>query len=191
MQWFKKWAEFINENLFVNRIKDDIASIMSKCEYQLLNFSDVFQLNASQDLELLVTESDFLEKIKKKSLRPTDLEKSSDTSSLVLNPIQYVLLYNDTDTEGSNPVYMLIQSDKNPVQLYYVTESINRFFEYLTNRIIVASKDGKEWVYKTTNAGENWTLQSKKTATPTMKVEMYGDELAELEKSNQINIEIK
>ena len=92
---------------------------------------------------------------------------------------------------------MIVQDFKsetfNPIQLFYVTESINKFFEYLTNRLITVTKTGddKEWIYKTTNAGENWTLQNSDQANSLLKTEMYGDELAELERNSVIKIDIK
>ena len=197
MQWFKKWDQFINENLFVSKIKDDVMSIMTKCGYQHLNFKSVFELNDDQDLDVLCKSSDFLKKLQGKQLRATDLEKSSETSSLVLNPIQFVLLYNEADAETENPKYMLIQDATNgkngKIQLFYLTAEINKFFDYLTNRIIEVTKSDsdKKWIYKTTNAGENWTLQNKSTASGTMKEQMYGDELADLEQNKIISIEIK
>lgn len=201
MQWFKKWDQFINENLFVNKIKDDVQAIITKCGYQALNFSDIFQSEANQDLEIFVKTNEFLNILQKKNLRSTDIEKSQDTSSLVLNPIQYCLIYNIDDTEEKNPVYLILQvqdtSDTvvHPIQLFYVTEDISKFFEYLTNRLIVITRSGsgddKNWIYKTTNAGENWTLQNVENATDSLKKEMYGDEIAELEKSSLIKIEIK
>ncbi len=201
MQWFKKWDQFINENLFVNKIKDDVQAIILKCGYQALNFADIFQAEAEQDLELFLKSNELLNTLQKKNLRATDIEKSQDTSSLVLNPIQYCLIYNIDDTEEKNPVYLLIQvqdtSDTvvHPIQLFYVTEDISKFFEYLTNRLIVITRSGsgddKTWIYKTTNAGENWTLQNAENATESLKKEMYGDEIAELEKSSLIKIEIK
>lgn len=198
MQWFKKWDQFINENLFVNKIKDDVQAIILKCGYQTLNFSDIFQIDANQDLEIVLKSNDFLQALQKKNLRATDLEKSQDTSSLVLNPIQYSMIFNLEDTEEKNPVYLILQVENNdnsiyPIQLFYVTEDIFKFFEYLTNRIIVISRHGsdKTWIYKTTNAGENWTLQNEENATESLKREMYGDEIAELEKNSLIKIEIK
>lgn len=197
MQWFKKWDEFINENLFVSKIKDDMLSIVTKCGFQSLNFKSVFEINDQQDLEILAKSSDFLKKLQEKQLRATDVEKSNETSSLVLSPIQYMLLYNTADTEAANPVYLLIQDSFNnkptAIRLFYVTSEINKFFEYLTNRIIEVTKtdNNKKWIYKTTNAGENWELQNKSTATSLLKEQMYGDELAELEKNKIISIEIK
>lgn len=198
MQWFKKWDEFINENLFVNKIKDDFQSIVTKCGFQALNFESIFEMKPDQNLEIISQSSEFLKKIQQKQLRATDVEKSNETSSLVLNPIQYILLYNQEDSEAANPVYLLIQDSQfekvTPVQLFYVTSDITKFFEYLTNRLIEVSKTsdaGKKWIYRTTNAGENWELQNIKDATSTFKEQMFGDELAELERNKIISIEIK
>jgi hypothetical protein len=198
MQWFKKWDQFINENLFVNKIKDDVQSIILKCGYQTLNFADIFQSDPNQDLEIFLKTNDMLQILQEKNLRATDIEKSQDTSSLVLNPIQYSLIYNIGDTEEKNPVYLLLQVQDtsndvvHPIQLFYVIEDISKFFEYLTNRLIVVSKHGtdKTWIYKTTNAGENWTLQNPENENNILKKEMYGDEIAELERDSLIKIEI-
>lgn len=198
MQWFKKWDQFINENLFVNKIKDDVQNIVAKCDFQALNFESVFEMNPDQDLNLIAQSSDFLKKIREKQLRPTDIEKSNETSSLVVDPIQYIMLYNQDQSEAAEPVYIIIQSIKNgkiaPVQLYYITSGVIKFFEYLTNRLIEVAKTSdpsKKYIYKTTNAGENWELQNKDNATSVLKDQMFGDELADLEKNKIISIEIK
>lgn len=198
MQWFKKWDQFINENLFVSKIKDDVNSIVTKCGFQLLNFESIFEIKPDQDLSIVTQSSEFLKKIQQKQLRATDVEKSSETSSLVLNPIQYCLLYNQDQTEAANPVYILIQDivdgKFHSIQLYYVTSEINKFFEYLTNRLIEVTKSNDpsvKYIYRTTNAGENWELQNKEEANNVMKQQMFGDELADLERNKMINIEIK
>lgn len=197
MQWFKKWDQFINENLFVNKIKDNVQDVVIKCGFQALSFESIFQIDPNQNLELLIESSDFLQKLQEKNLRTGTFEKSNDLSSLLINPIQYVLIYNEGESEEKNPVYLIVQDFKsetfNPIQLFYVTESINKFFEYLTNRLITVTKTGddKEWIYKTTNAGENWTLQNSDQANSLLKTEMYGDELAELERNSVIKIDIK
>jgi len=198
MQWFKKWDEFINENLFVSKIKDDVQSIVTKCGFQTLNFATIFDIDADQNLEIVARSAEFLKKLQEKQLRATDIEKSNETSSLVINPIQYILLYNQDQSEAANPVYLLVQDsqyNKNtPIQLFYVTSEITKFFEYLTNRLIEVTKTNdpsKKFIYRTTNAGENWELQNTDLATNTLKEQMFGDELAELEKNKMISIEIK
>ena len=99
MQWFKKWDQFINENLFVNKIKDNVQDVVIKCGFQALSFESIFQIDPNQNLELLIESSDFLQKLQEKNLRTGTFEKSNDLSSLLINPIQYVLIYNEGESE--------------------------------------------------------------------------------------------
>jgi len=109
--------------------------------------------------------------------------------------IKFCLIRDKDANELNNPLFILIQtwnettSKWEQVRLYKINDDINRFYNKLTSKTVQFTSGDKNYIYKTSNSGNNWQLQNDEGDSE-FKSNLTKEEIKLLAKRNGIKITI-
>ena len=181
----KKYLEFIRENVESNDISDfkDLLTIINaeKCL-----MGDVLNVNSEkfEEIEDLINDAEFLRKLNKNDLKKNNIENSKyDETFLKDNmDIKFVFLFNEEDSELGDPKYIIFQTRKSGnnwgmISMYKTNGNVGKFYDKLSSRTIEITRGSNNYIYRTSNAGNDWTLQNTMNKNNTFKDIMSNDEM--------------
>lgn len=163
------FIEFLNENNLENIItRMDV--LLKSIEAIPTLMGDELDFNSEKivDIESLCKDNDFLKKLNKKNLKKNNIEYSRDCETFLEKTLdlKFFLIFDENDSELSQPKFIVLQSKPidsykwNSIKIYKVGGNIRKLYDVLTNKTIEITKNGENYIYKTSNAGNDWALQN-------------------------------
>lgn len=170
MAIIKKWEIFLESIRFDNSQNlSDIMESLSILEDNLLKSikaeeENIFTMfNFLKDMgkltiEDIVNNPKFNDTLSKLSLRKSEVQQTKDYETFLRRNLKFVPIFDIESNDLMNPKYILIESDE--VKLYRVNDNIKKFYDKLSSKTIELSKGDKNYIYTTSNSGNNWDLQN-------------------------------
>jgi len=191
-----KYKEFLNEN-----ISTGIAQLLQSVDAEQVEFYYTLGINKDKfiekDIEFIYNDSDFNKALYSKKLKKSELASTLDMENFLKKQynIKYFLLIDRDIPKIDTPKYIILQYSKknlgwSDVYMYKVNGNIRNFFEKMTSRTIEIDDDGVKYVYQTSNSGNNWILQNIEDKTDEFKETLEKDELRDILKQKNLELNI-
>lgn len=189
--YVKKYEAFIFGNGIddilesLNVLEDSLLNSISAKE---LNIYDTLELDKSvlvDDLETIANNPIFMKTIYSSGLKKSDVYDTKDFETFLKDPIKFMFISNINDSDLSNPLYILVQSENNQVRFYSVNNNIKNFYDKLSSKVIeIVLADNKKLIYKSGNKNE-WVLSSGMPSNEWAKVIRKDDFFELIKRSNK------
>ena len=182
IEYFFTYTLDVNENLTSDKLKDAdiLESIVTETDNLLnsvkaeevdLHYTleiDPTDIKLNMNLENLITNPIFLTALKRKKLEMSELETSLDTETFLKKTmdIKFCTLFDKGKTNIDQPDYILFQSKEKGdykwsiIKLYKVNDNMTKFYDNLTTKTIEIQNGDKKFIYRTSNSGNNWSLEN-------------------------------
>lgn len=188
----KTYSQFLFEKVIT-----DPETLLDTIKAKMVMSGDVFDINTDKytDLETLYNDDRFNEKLKAKGFKKDNLELTKEYETFLKNSlnIKYFLVFKDGQSELERPRYIFLQTKQGgnwgKIALYKVNDDMKNFYDLLTNKTIEITQNGKNYIYKTTNGGNDWTLQNVENQDITFKKIMRGEEINNSLKTSGTKVE--
>ena len=213
----KKYLQFIKENIskdiediiiqadILESIVTDSDSLLKSVNAEEVNFLDTFKLNADKFTEFMTIENlynniEFNNKLNNMKLKKSKLESTDESETFIEKTIdiKFFLIHKINESEIEQPQYIIFQSRKKGgnwegIKCYTIKDQIKKFYDKLTSKTIELEKDGKIFIYMTSNGGNNWVLQRTRDNQDDniFKDNLDNKNIKELLKDSTIKITIK
>jgi hypothetical protein len=201
MKRIKHFSEFVNENNSIKDIKIGIEELLDVINDNELNLMTTFNLDGEDitekdNISKLYSDSQFNKNLDKKKLKKGKLQDTKDNETLLDDNyiLRFFFVYEKDAIELEEPKYILIQyynrtdNEVSEIMLFDNEDSINKFYEMLTDKTIEIQKGKKEYIYQTSNSGNNWELRNPKQVGGKFKDELDSDEVDDLLKDKNIKL---
>lgn len=207
----KKYKQFLKENLEMTEIIGDanvLESIVTDSENLLksinaeqVRMGDVLDFSSENfnDIDVLFKDADFLKKLDRKGFKKNNMEYSKDCETFLENTmdIKFFLIFKKDDSElDPKPEFIVFQSKAKgsnkwePIKMYKVNENIRNFYDKLSSKTIEIKRGDKNYIFRTSNAGNDWSLQNIQNKDNTFKDIMSNDEIRATLKDGQTSITV-
>jgi len=175
----KTFSQFLFEKVI------NPETLLDTIKAKIVQSGDIFDINTDKytDLESLYNDDTFNEKLKSKGFKKDNLETSQEYETFLKNSmsIKYFLVFKERQNELERPRYIFIQTKQggnwSTIEMYKVKDDMKNFYDLLTNKTIEIKLNNKNYIYKTTNGGKDWTLQNVENQDNTFKKVMRGEEI--------------
>lgn len=168
-------VEIFNDADILESIVTDSDSLLNSIKAKEVDLFQSFGFNPDEiksnfDIEELYNNKSFNDSIIKKNFKKNELESTEETETFIEDTIvvKFFSIYDKDASELEQPKYIIYQSKKKketnwePVKCYKVNDDMKHFYNKLTNKSVEIKKDGKTYLYMTSNSGNDWQLQSQK-----------------------------
>jgi hypothetical protein len=183
----------ITESLSV--IDDHLLSSILAEEKQIYDEFN-YLVDSGKNIESIINSDDFIRALSKLGYKPSEIENTDDFQTFIDKTIKFCLIREKEDNDLNNPLFILIQtwnettSKWEEVRLYKVNDDINKFYNKLTSKTVEFNIGDKNYIYKTSNSGNNWELQNTDNEDSDFKRILTKDEIKLLAKKNNLKITI-
>lgn len=172
----------------IRAVVEDLYSVFS------LSTNDI---GSEPLLEDLHKSSNFRSQLRKMKLEFSDIESSIDSETFLNKntQIQFFTVWKRGLDKLGKPEYLLLQRKEEnntpkTIECYKVREDISKMYDKLSSKT-VEIKNGKDvFIYKTGNAGNNWTLQNSDVQNDTFKQEVDREEFMKMIQNGENIIKI-
>ena len=183
----KNYTNFLKENINPSNNSTDVDDLLKSINAEQVLMGDVFNFNSEKftDIETLSQDGGFLSKLNEKGYKRNNLEFSKDSETFLKNKsdVNFFLIFKEDDSElEPKPEFIVLQSKQNngkwsSIKMYRVKDNIRNFYDKLSSKTIEISNSNNNYIYKTSNAGKDWTLQNIQNKNKTFKDIMSNDEI--------------
>ena len=201
MKNIKDYKNFVNEKKSIKDIKISIEELLDIIDDNELNLSTTFNLSNNivsekDNISKLYSDIKFNKNLDKKKLKKGKLQDTKDNETLLDDNyiLRFFFVYDKDSIELEEPKYIILQyytrSDYSisNIRVFENQDSINKFYETLTDKTIEIKKGKKEYIYQTSNSGNNWELKNPKQVKGDFKSELDFEEIDDLLKNKDIKI---
>jgi hypothetical protein len=201
MKRIKQFDEFITEKNTVKDIKIGIDELLDVINNNQLDLIKTFNLDGKNvtekdNISKLYSDSQFNKNLDKKKLKKGKLQDTKDSETLLDDNyvLRFFFVYDKDSIELEEPKYILVQyynkssNEVSEILLFDNDESINKFYEMLTDKTIEIQRGKKEYVYQTNNSGNNWELKNPNQVKGKFKDELDADQVDDLLKDKKIKL---
>ncbi len=206
MKYVRKFDKFreslqIDTSVFDLDIKESLSiwqdSLLNSINAEKVNFIEELKLSTDTNLDLdyLSNNNEFINSLSSLGLKKAEVQNTDDFETLLNKSCKFMLIYKIESNELENPMYISIQfwntslSKWEKPDLYKVRDDMRKFYDKLTSKTIEITDDNENYVYKTSNGGNNWTLQGN-NSTEIFKGVLRQEELQEIVSDRNIKINI-
>lgn len=181
-------TEIVNDANVLESIVTDSDSLLKSINAEQVMMGDILNFNSENftDIEVLSKDPEFLKKLDSKGFKKNNIESSKDCETFLdkTMDIKFFLIFKKEDSElEPKPEYIVFQSRVKgsgrwePIKVYKVNENIRNFYDKLSSKTIEVKRGGKNYIFKTSNAGNDWKLQNVQNKDVTFKDIMSNDEI--------------
>jgi hypothetical protein len=182
----------MNESIYV-----DYNELIKTVNGKKLELQEKFKTSKTHDnLYSLYNDDIFNKDINSKNIHKTKIEYSNDYDTY-LNKSQTIKFFclSREDSSKLDIKYIIIQVKNidekwGDIELYEINTDIRRFYDGLSTRTIEIIYDDVNYIYMTSNSGENWILKNIEKETDTFKRDLSIEELRELLKNKKYKIDL-
>ena len=206
MKFIKNYSKF-NESIQLDMSKQNLSdlleslvvwqdNLLDSIKAEEMNIEEVLQDIKSSDLEELSENPNFIEKLAQVKLKKGELQSTQDYETFIKKKIQFLPIYDIDANELMNPLFLFIQSfnetlnKMDSIRLYRINDDIKKFYDKLTSKTIEIVDNGKNYIYKTGNSGNNWELQNMNDENDIFKRFLTHQDLHEITGIKDIKIQI-
>lgn len=169
----KNYNTYITENV-KDKLLDSIGA-------ENVLMGDVINFNSEKfnDIEKLFENPEFIKKLDKKGYKTNNIENTQYCETFIKKEnLRFFLIFKKNESElDPTPEYIVIQRDRNPIKIYKINDNIRNFYDVLSSKTIEIKDDGENYIYRTSNAGNDWTLQNIQNKNKKFKHIMSNDEI--------------
>lgn len=180
---------------------DDLIDILGDNEVNLhttLKLDDNL-VKLDDEINTLYNNSEFNKFLKKNKLKKGKLQDSKYLETLLNDNIilKFFFIHKNNALEIEEPKYIILQyfnkkkSDNSNIRIFKNKNSIGKFYELLTDKTIDIKKGKKEYIYKTSNSGNNWELKNPDNINKKFKKSIDKEELDSILKDKDIDYDVK
>ncbi len=201
MKRIKEFDQFITEKNSIKDIKIPIEELLDIIDDNELNLMTTFNISGDKvtekdNISKLYSDSQFNKNLDKKKLKKGKLQDTKDNETLLDDNyiLRFFFVYDKDSIELEEPEYILIQyynrtdNSISNIRVFENKDSINKFYETLTDKTIEIKKGKKEYIYQTSNSGNNWELKNPKQVKGKFKSELDFEEVDQLLKDKKIKL---
>ena len=181
-------TEIVNDANVLESIVTDSDSLLKSINAEQVMMGDILDFNSEHftDIEVLSKDPEFLKKLDGKGFKKNNIESSKDSETFLdkTMDIKFFLIFKKEDSElEPKPEYIVFQSRAkgsgrwDVIKVYKVNENIRNFYDKLSSKTIEIKRGGKNYIFKTSNAGNDWKLQNVQNKDNTFKDIMSNDEI--------------
>ncbi len=177
MKYIKHYSKFkesiqIDTAMYDLNLQESLSiwqdSLLNSINAEKLDFHDELKLDRSVklDLDYLVNNNEFVNSLSSLGLKKTDVQNTDDYETLLNKSCKFMPIYKIESNELENPIYLAIQfwvdslSKWDDAHLYRVKEDMKKFYDKLTSKTIEIMDGDNKFIYKTSNGGNDWVMQS-------------------------------
>jgi hypothetical protein len=177
----KTYYQFLFEKVIINP-----EILLDSIQAKQISSEEIFGIDTKKynDLETLFNDNTFNEKIKSKGFKKDNFELTKEYETFLKESIsiKYFLIFKSTQNELERPKYIALQVKKvneswGQIGVYEVNRDMKNFYDLLTNKTVEIKLNNKNYIYKTTNGGTDWTLQNTENQDQTFRQTMRSDEI--------------
>ena len=187
MKYLKLYTHYIKESMTTNvdNLLDNIKN--KKVDFYELNLSNSDYIH--KPLEIIYNDTEFNKQLFNKDLKKGEIQSTTEIENFLRKDIDmnFFFLYSRDNTTLNNPEFLLLQYYKNnkwyPVEIYSIKGDVDIFYEKLTAKEIKLSKNGKSYIYVTSNSGNNWELKNTNQKNNTFKKNLETPDIKKLIKN--------
>lgn len=200
MKIIKTFNQFVNEKI-LNKIKISIDELLDIIDQNELNLLKTFKLDGEtvtpkDNISTLYDDAQFNRNLDDKKLKKSKLHDTKDNQTLLEDNIilRFFFVYPKDSIELEEPKYIIIQyfdrytNEISDIRIFENKDSINKFYETLTDKTIELKKGKKEFIYQTSNSGNNWDLKNPKQVKGDFKSELDFEEMDDLLKDKKVKL---
>lgn len=180
-------VEIIGDANVLESIITDSETLLKSINAENVMMGDVIDFNSEgfHDIETLAKDDNFLRKLDKKGFKKNNIESSKDCETFLEKTldVKFFLIFKKEDSElDPKPEYIVFQSREKgghwqPIKMYKVNENIRKFYDNLSSKTIEIKMGDNNYIYKTSNAGNDWKLQNIQNKDDKFKDIMSNDEI--------------
>lgn len=198
-------VEIFNDADILESIITDSESLLKSIKAEEVDIYQTFTINPD-DFEPHYTINDlydndiFNKQLEKNKLKKNELETTEETETFIDDTIvvKFFSIYEKDASELEKPEYIIYQSKKRveknweDVKCYKVNDDMKHFYNKLTNKSVEIKKNGKTYIYVTSNSGNDWQLQKHKDdqETDNFKDYMSNDDIKAILMDDDVSITI-
>jgi len=169
-------------------------NLLTSIDAESVRFESAFNYeleNNTLDLDLLSENSEFITSLQNKGLKVGKVENTEDYETFISRSMKFLPIRQEQANELMNPKYIIIQNrdeSKNQwgeLRLYKVHDSIRKFYDTLSSKKIELKYKGKNYIYTTSNSGNEWSLINTREANDTFKKYLRKNDLKALIEGNE------
>ena len=177
MKYLKNYVNFkesiqIDTSMYDLNITESLAiwqdSLLNSISAEKVDFYDELKLERGLklDLDYLSNNNEFINSLASLGLKKADVTNTDDLETLLDKSCKFMPIYKIESNELENPIYIAIQFWNNSLSkwedanLYKVKEDMKKFYDKLTSKTIEIADGDDKFIYKTSNGGNDWLLQS-------------------------------
>ena len=164
-------------------------NLLTSINAESVDFAKEFNYNLknpNMDLDLLAENSKFVTALQNKGLKTSTVENTDDFETFVSRSMKFMPIRQEDANELMNPKYIIIQNrdeSKNAwgeLRPFKVHDEIKKFYDTLSSKTIEMKYKGKNYIYSTSNSGNEWDLQNVKDADNIFKKYLRKEDLKKL-----------
>jgi len=164
-------------------------NLLQSINAELVSFKDIFDydlIDKNIDLELLSDNSKFITALQNKGMKVATVENTDDYETFVKKSMKFMPIRQVDANDLMNPKYIIIQNridneDKwDELRLYKVRDNIRKFYDTLSSKTIELKYKGKNYIYTTSNSGNEWDLKNPNEANDKFKTYLRKEDLKKL-----------
>jgi len=185
----KNFSQFLKKEFFKineNSVTTDV--LLKSIDAEQILMGDVLDVNLNDfnNIDVLYNDPIFLKNLNKKGLKKNNIEYSKDIETFLDDSIniKFFLIFKKEESElDPIPEYLIIQTKNeeskkwNTIKMYEVNDNIRNFYDKLSSKTIEIKKGDKNYIYRTSNAGNDWSLQNVQNKDDYFKMIMSNDDL--------------
>lgn len=152
--------------------------------------------NDLSSIDRLVDDPKFIESLSNIGLKKSDVQNTDDYQTFISKSMKFVSIFDIEANDLMNPKFILIQTYNdtlkkwNEIKLFKVNDDIKKFYDKLSSKTIEIKLNDDNFIYKTSNSGNNWELQNLDNENETFKRFLNRGQLQELIKMKGIKLTI-
>jgi len=179
----KGYIEFLKEGIVTN--KDSLLKSINAKQVLMGDVFDGFNSEKFTNIDDLAKDPNFISKLDSKGFKKNNVEYTKDCETFLENTvdIKFFLIFKKEDSElEPKPEYIVFQSRPkaghwDTIKMYKVRDNIRNFYDGLSSKTIEIKRSGNNYIYRTSNAGNDWTLQNTQNKSDVFKDIMSNAEI--------------
>ena len=160
----------------------------------MLNNKFKYLIEAGESIEKICKDSKFINDLAKFGYKLGGIDSTDDYDTFIDKTIKFCLIRKRELNDLNNPDFILVQSWNETtskwedVRLYKINDDINKFYNKLTSKTVEFTIGDKNYIYKTSNSGNNWELQNIENKDIDFKENLSKEEIKSLAKKKNLKI---
>lgn len=175
-------------------------ALLNAINAEEVDIFDTFKLATDEykeklDLNFLSDNIEFINSLSSIALKKSELKNSEDFQTFLNKPCKFMFIFDINSNELENPEYLMFQvwndslNKWEDVKLYKVKDDVKKFYDKLTSRVIEIADGDQNYIYQTSN-GNEWILQNSDKENDVYKKTFRKEELQELLKDKNVQVNI-